>query len=115
MSADFMTMTNDASGSDTHIEYGQRYLQELLDQRAKETPDRVILSFAKTAEIERGFEDLSYGRLAQAVDRCAFWLEKVLPKSTGRSALSPIFSTLPHHDLRGLVLTLAAPKTAHQV
>ncbi|KUI59775.1 hypothetical protein VP1G_06998 [Cytospora mali] len=65
--------------------------------------------------MEDDFDDLSYGRFAQAVDRCAFWLEKTVGKHEETIVPKVIFASLPRHDLRAVLLILAAPKTGHQM
>lgn len=65
-----------------------------------------------------GFEDISYGRFAQAVDRCAIWLKETAGKHEATStSIGPkiIFASLPRHDLRGILLILAAPRVGRQV
>lgn len=96
-------------------EYGREFLSAVITRRARETPHRVFMSLARSADLTEGFEDLSYGRFAQAVDRCVFWLEATVGKNENSSAPRAIFASLPRHDLRAVLLILAAPKTGHQV
>lgn len=60
--------------------YGQRLLPTLLDEEALNNPNRIIFSFAKTTKATDGFVDISIKRLANSVNRAAWWIEKSLGK-----------------------------------
>lgn len=57
---------------------GQRLLPSTIDEIARDDPSRVLYSVAMTRDPADGFQDISVMAFAQAVDRCAWHLEKSL-------------------------------------
>ena len=57
---------------------GRRLPPVLLDEIAAADPERVLYSIAKTNDMQDGFQDPSYKRIANAVNRCAHWLKQSL-------------------------------------
>lgn len=62
---------------------GQRLLPSVIDNIAQNDPSRVLYSIAKTRDPADGFQDISAQSFAQAVDRCAWHLEKTLGRGEG--------------------------------
>lgn len=60
--------------------YGQRLLPTLVDEEAINNPNRITYSFAKTTKAADGFVEVSNKRLANSVNRAAWWIEKSLGK-----------------------------------
>lgn len=90
-------------------DYGHRLIANLIDQRAREDPQRPIWSIPRSSNLADGFRDISYGQVAQAINRAAWWIDENVGKST-------TFETLAYMgppDLRYAVLTVAAQKTGH--
>ncbi|KAI1762801.1 acetyl-CoA synthetase-like protein [Hypoxylon sp. FL1150] len=87
---------------------GRRLPPALLDEIAAQDPERVLYSIAKTAETQNGFQDISYKKAANAVNRCAHWLKQKLGTDKPR-----VFCYLGPLDLRYIILTMAAPKAGH--
>ncbi|KAI9709679.1 MAG: hypothetical protein M1828_002378 [Chrysothrix sp. TS-e1954] len=96
-------------------QYGLRHLPVLIDQRARDTPNRTLISLAKTADVRDGFDDISYNRFAQAVDRCSYWLEEQVGRCKDYSKPNAIFACLSRHDPRSAFLNIAAPKAGYQM
>ena len=92
--------------------YGQRCMNAVIDEIAFETPDKPFLSLARSSDPAKGFDDISYGAFARAVDRCAYWIEEVLGRST---SFQPLLALLWPHDIRHALLVLACVKTGHCV
>ena len=92
-------------------DYGRRLLPSLIDEIAATDPDRVFLSIPRTADIQDGFQDISFQRLAKAIDRCAWWLEQLLERGKG----FPTVAYMGPHDARYLILTFACSKTGLKV
>ena len=91
--------------------YGRRLIPPLIDQRAEESPERSVWSIPVSSNLVDGFRDVSYGQVARAINRAAWWIDKNIGKST-------TFETLAYMgppDLRYSVLTVAAQKTGHTV
>lgn len=90
---------------------GQRLLPQLIDQIAKDDPDRPLVSISREADVADGYIDVSFKTLAIAIDRFAWWIDQ----NVGRSQeLDPIFFIGPT-DIRYLIILFAAAKTGHVV
>jgi len=90
---------------------GTRLIPALIDELATTDAARVFASFPRTTNIEDGFEDTTYGELARAINKCAWWMEHTLKRSEK-------FETLQYvgpQDLRYVILLLAAIKTGYKV
>ena len=91
--------------------YGRRLIPQLIDQRAEESPELPLWSIPVSSALVDGFRDISYGQVARAINRAAWWIDEKVGKST-------TFETLAYMgppDLRYAVLTVAAQKTGHTV
>lgn len=92
-------------------DYGHRLIATLIDQRAQEEPHRPFWSIPHSSALADGFQNISYGQVARAINRAAWWIDENVGKST-------TFETLAYMgppDLRYAVLTVAAQKTGHTV
>lgn len=88
-------------------EYGRRLLPVELDRIAKADPGRPY--FARPRDhlnIAAGFEDISYHRVANAVNRTAHWLQSEL----GRPKDFRTIAYLAAPDVRNVLLALAVSK-----
>ena len=90
---------------------GQRLLPKLIDQLALEGPSQIFCSYASTPNASEGFQDVTYEQLARAINKCAWWIEEEL----GRSHVFKTLTYLGPHDIRYMILTLAAIKTGYKV
>ena len=90
---------------------GQRLLPQLIDQIAKDDPDRALVSVPRGTDVTDGYEDVSFKRLATAIDRCAWWIDQKIGRSQD---LAPIFFIGPV-DISYLIVLFAAAKTGHVV
>lgn len=91
---------------------GKRLIPALIDDIARIDPDRPFVSIPMTLDPRDGFKDVSYRSFADAVDRCAWWLEKQL----GTSSTFETITYLSHgRDFAYFILTLAAIKTGYKV
>ena len=90
--------------------YGQRLIPHLIDDIAHNKPSRTFCSLAKSGDISDGFQDVSYGAFANAINRLAWWIEENLGKTSTFETLSYIGPP----DLRYIVLTIAAQKTGYK-
>lgn len=100
--------------SDDPIAYGKRLLPSIVDERAKSSYSRPIASIARSRDPADGFEDISYARFANAVNRACHWLDAELPKSVGKDDIS-YTAYLGPNDLRYVVLWCATLKTGRKV
>ena len=90
---------------------GQRLLPQLIDEIAKDDPDRTLVSVPRGTGVADGYMDVSFKILATAINRCAWWIDQ----NIGRChTLAPIFFIGPT-DIRYLIILFAAAKTGHTV
>ena len=92
-------------------DYGRRLLPILIDEKAESTPDLPFVSIPVTSQPRDGFVDISYGRLAKAIDRCSWYIEEKLGKGYN-------FATLGYMgplDLRYIIFMFAAVKVGYKV
>jgi acyl-CoA synthetase (AMP-forming)/AMP-acid ligase II len=89
---------------------GKRLLNDLIDEIAILDEDRIFASIPVSDDPIDGFVDLTYGKLAVAIDRTAWWLQKAM---RGRPRLET-FAYLGRNDLRYPLLILAAIKTHYK-
>lgn len=91
--------------------YGERLLPNVVDEEATDNPDRIIFSLAKTTKAVDGFVDISSKRLANAVNRAAWWIEKSLGKGNNFPTVGYVGPT----DMRYQILPLALMKTGYKI
>ena len=88
-------------------EYGRRLLPVELDRIAKADPGRPFCALPRNlTNLTLGFEDITYNRIANAVNRTAHWLQSELGKSTNFETIA--YLAVP--DLRNVLLTFAVSK-----
>ncbi|KAK2612056.1 hypothetical protein QQS21_001905 [Conoideocrella luteorostrata] len=92
-------------------DYGRRLIVTTVDELAREEPERVVYSLAKSAQISEGFEDITARRFANAVDRTAWWIESRLGKT---SAFPTVGYIGPHNDFRYILLILGCVKAGYK-
>ncbi len=92
-------------------DYGRRLIPHLIDERAEKNWSQPFTSLSRSANPIDGFEDISYRKFADAVNRCAWWMQDVLGKSCEYNTIA---YTGPS-DIRYGILTIAAIKTGFKV
>jgi len=90
---------------------GQRLIYDIIDQRARDDHSRPYAAIPRTTNISDGFQDISWKVFANAINRCAAWMEARLGVSTSFQAVA----YLGPLDLRYQILAVAAGKTGHAV
>ena len=90
--------------------YGQRLIPHLIDDIAHNDASRTFCSLAKSSNIRDGFEDISYGAFANAINCLAWWIEE----NPGKTSTFETLSYIGPPDLRYIVLTIAAQKTGYK-
>ena len=89
----------------------QTLLPTLIDQLAGADPNRLYCVLIKSQNVEDSIQKVTYSALANAVNRCAWWLEEKFGRSSD-------FTTLAYagpSDIRHAIVALAASKTGHKV
>jgi len=90
---------------------GERLLPVVIDEVARDDPDRTFISVPRSSTAAEGYVDISFKKFAAAVNRGAWWLEDHVGKS---QQSAPVFFLGPT-DIMYLVILYAAAKTGHLV
>jgi acyl-coenzyme A synthetase/AMP-(fatty) acid ligase/thioester reductase-like protein len=85
-------------------ERGNRLLPAVLNKLAHDNPEGSIMALPKTSRPEQGYNDISYSRLANAVNKICHWLEELGAQSRD------VVAYLGPTDTRYPILLLAALK-----
>ena len=91
--------------------YGSRLLPQVVDELARSNPNRVYATLSLSSDLTQGFCNVTMLQVSQAVNRCAYWLEHTVGRST-------VFETLSYiglSDLRYAIVFLAAVKCGYKV
>lgn len=89
--------------------YGQRLISHVIDERAKDRHPRPFASVSRSSNVKDGFEDISYVRLANAINRAAGWLRDTF----GSPEKPETVMYMAPFDFRYQILALAAVKSNH--
>lgn len=92
--------------------YGRRLMTTIIDDLAVSDPDKPFMSIPAGAKVVDGQRDVSYGMLANAVNRCAWWIISTL--GTGVD-YPPIATYMSPMDFRHVVLILGSVKAGYKV
>ncbi|MCJ1465426.1 hypothetical protein MMC07_004044 [Pseudocyphellaria aurata] len=93
--------------------YGKRLVVSLIDRYSKESPERVWASVPQDeSNLAKGFKDITYRNLANAVNHASWWLDASLGKSNGSFET---FAYAGPKDLRFPILAVAAVKVGRQI
>ncbi|KAI0024098.1 L-aminoadipate-semialdehyde dehydrogenase [Xylariomycetidae sp. FL0641] len=90
--------------------HGNRLLPVVIDEAARDTPNRIVYTVPHLTELGDSFENITAFRFANAVNRAAHWIESKLGRSTSFDAIGYIGP----HDLTYPVLVLACIKTGYK-
>jgi acyl-CoA synthetase (AMP-forming)/AMP-acid ligase II len=101
-----MTLSQDSE------RYGERLLPHIIDDRARAGYSQPFALFSKSRDASKGFETVSYQRLANAVNRVGWWLDANL---AGKEEKKNAFAYFGPNDLRYIILFFATMKTGRRV
>ncbi|KAH9823620.1 nonribosomal peptide synthetase MxcG [Teratosphaeria destructans] len=94
---------------------GRDFQEELLpvaiDNIASIEPDRPFALIARDADLAGGLQEVTFGALARAIDRAAWWLED----NVGKPLRFPTITYIGSGDLRYYVLLAGAMKVGFKV
>ncbi|KAL6718671.1 hypothetical protein ACLMJK_002905 [Lecanora helva] len=91
-----------------NVNHGQRFIHDVIDDRAQREPNTTwLLVPVDENNLQRGFEAVTFARLANAVNRAAQWLKNNLPQS---SEPFQSFAYTGPKDLRYPIFAIAAGK-----
>lgn len=91
--------------------YGSRLLPQVVDELARSNPNRIYATLPLSSDLALGFLDVTMLQISQAVNKCAYWLEHTIGRSSAFETLS--YMGLP--DLRYAIIFLAAVKCGYKV
>jgi acyl-CoA synthetase (AMP-forming)/AMP-acid ligase II len=89
----------------------KRLFPTILDDRARETPDRVYAAVPNTGKLSDGYRDITYKQVAIASNKVAWWLEE----NAGKSTLLDCIAYIGPPDLRYAFLVIAAAKVGYKI
>lgn len=96
----------------TTPDYGRRLLPVLIDENARDDPDRAAFSIPRTdLDLSRGYLDITYATFANAINQLAWLIESNL----GRSETFDTMAYLGAPDMRYHCMQMAAAKTGYRV
>lgn len=90
---------------------GHRLLPHVVDELAQTDPDRVLYEFPLTNNLSDSFVSITACQYANAINRTAWWLERVL----GRRPEYPTIGYEGPQDLRYFLLLIAAVKVGYKM
>ncbi|POS78668.1 hypothetical protein DHEL01_v202945 [Diaporthe helianthi] len=91
---------------------GRRLLPKVIDQRAREEPGRPWCSLPRDDyDLSKGFEDISYARFSNAINKLAWFIDEAIGKSTSFETIAYLGDT----DVRYHMMQMAVCKTGHKV
>ncbi|RYN27493.1 hypothetical protein AA0114_g12556 [Alternaria tenuissima] len=89
--------------------YGHRLIPQIMDQLARNQPDKIVFSIAKPTDAGLELRNISAHAFAKAVDKTAWWLHDQVGES---SSVRPVGYIGPH-DLRHILITYACVKVGY--
>ncbi|KAF7951992.1 uncharacterized protein EAE97_001489 [Botrytis byssoidea] len=90
---------------------GKRLIAHYIHQTAIDEPHRVCISSPLTSEPRDGFEDITFSHLDKAIDVASNWVES----NAGIGTDFDCIAYIGPHDLRYILLIIAAIKTGHKL
>ena len=76
--------------SATTPKYGRRLLPQIVDEAARQTPDKVVYSIAQSADISQPMRAVTASQFAASVDKTAWWLREHLGETDSIQAVGYI-------------------------
>lgn len=89
----------------------KRLLAQTVDHVAKTDPSKRFAVIPRGPEVSDGFQDLSMGEFAKAVNFMCWWIESTIGPAQSRETLAYLGS----NDVRYGIFILACQKTGYQV
>jgi len=105
-------------GEQPKIAHGQRLLPNVIDERAISNYHKPFMSIPAGEQVIDGQRDISYGQIANAINRSARWIVETLGKPEEAFPgvkFPPIATYMYPMDFRHPILTLGAIKSGYKV
>ncbi|KAK3936324.1 hypothetical protein QBC46DRAFT_452805 [Diplogelasinospora grovesii] len=109
-----MAGVNGASGgaSGERPDYGRRLIINIVDERARNEPDREWISVPRTSKPEDGWKQITYKQAANAINRVAHRI--VDTSGRPKEGDFPTVAYIGPNDVRYIVFALGAVKAGYQ-
>jgi hypothetical protein len=106
-------LTTDATpvSTDSSTDFGRRLIPRIIDERAEEHPESRVYLIPRTANLEDGFDNITWLQLANAINRVSWWIEDNL----GRSGTFETIAYFGPTDIGYAIIAVAAQKTGYKV
>jgi acyl-CoA synthetase (AMP-forming)/AMP-acid ligase II len=102
-----------AGSTDGKPAYGQRVFVNLVDEIATCDPSRTLIAIPRSTDPNEGWQDLTFGQYANAVNRLSHWIvEQVGVAIEGEY---PTMAYIGPNDVRYLIILAAAVKAGYKV
>lgn len=98
-------------GSIQPPDHGRRLFPVVIDDYARTEPRKAWASIAKSTNLADGYRDIDYGTLANAINRCAWWIVERLGKGSDFQTIAYIGAA----DPRYFILLYGAIKAGYKV
>jgi len=92
--------------------HGRRLMTSIIDDLANSNPQKTFMSIPAGDSVTDGQRDISYGEIAQAINRSAWWIIDTLGKGVDFPSIATYLYPM---DFRHVILTLGAIKAGYQV
>ncbi|KAH9866909.1 hypothetical protein IAQ61_007498 [Plenodomus lingam] len=90
--------------------YGRRLVPNIIDDNARNQPNRACFSIPKCDALEHGFRDITWRMYANAINKTAYFIEREI----GRSTSFETVMYLGFPDIRCFIILVALIKTGHK-
>ncbi|TGO25778.1 hypothetical protein BPAE_0073g00440 [Botrytis paeoniae] len=95
--------------SDAELKRANRLIPHILEEEARENPQRIIAMVAKTSDISEGFDEVNAGQFLRGVDFLAHWIDSYKSKSSSMET----FAFIGSQDFRYPIIEIACMKTGN--
>ena len=92
--------------------YGQRLMTSIIDDLACSNPQKTFMSILAGDSVTDEQRDISYADIAQAINRCAWWIVDTLGKGVGFPSIATYMYPM---DFRHVILIFGSIKAGYQV
>ena len=92
--------------------YGQRLMTSIIDDLARSNPQKTFMSIPVGGRVTDGQRDVSYADMAQAINRCAWWIVDTLGKGVDFPSIATYMYPM---DFRHVILIFGSIKAGYQV
>ncbi|KAF7943055.1 hypothetical protein EAE96_011000 [Botrytis aclada] len=95
--------------SDAELKRANRLIPHVLEEEARENPQRIIAMVAKTSDISEGFDEVNAGQFLRGVDFLAHWIDSYKSESSSTET----FAFIGSQDFRYPIIEIACMKTGN--